>query len=112
MRVVTVVGVPVEGSPGPVVDRVVTPVPVGAPADIVGCIDEPDHRPGSNFIVCGSYHGHVVSVDCIALITGIGRLCIYGFHNVVPSVKILITDQLYPYLTVAQLLNCEDCHIL
>ena len=112
MRVISVVEVPVVGSPGPPVDRVVTPVPRGAPADVVRIVYEPDHRPGSDFIICGSYHGNIVSVDGPATVAGIRCFSIYGFNDVVSSVKRLIADELYLYRSVAELLHGEDCHIL
>ncbi len=82
------------------------------PADVEWVVDEPDHRPGSDFIVCGSYHGHVVSVDCPALVAGIRCLCIYRFYYIVSSVQRFITDKLNLHCPVADLLYGEDCDIL
>ncbi len=110
--VVTVVVVPVQRSPGPVVDRVVPPVPVGAPYYVARAVDETDHRPCSYFIVGGGNHRDIFPLDCPAPVARVGCLSIDGFNNVIPSVKSLVTDKLYLYLTVAQLLNGEDCHIL
>ena len=82
------------------------------PGDIEGVVDEPDHRPGSDFIVCGSYHGHVVCVDCPAFVAGIRCLCIYRFNYIISSVQRFITDELYLHCSVAELFNREDGHIL
>jgi len=110
--VVTVVVVPEERPPGMPVDRVVTPVPVGAPYDVAGTVDVPDHRPGCYLIVGGGDHGHIVPLDGPSGVTGIGRLSIVGLNYVIPSVKSLVADQLYLNLAVAKLLNGEYCHVL
>jgi hypothetical protein len=92
---VAVVVVPVPGPPGMPVDRVVSPVPRRVPGNVEGIEDEPDHRPGSDFIICGSYHGNIVSVDCPAPVAGIRRFSIYGFNDIVLSVEVFITHELY-----------------
>jgi hypothetical protein len=59
---VSVVVVPVVWTPWIPVDRVITPVPGRVPCYITREIYEPYQRPGCNFIVSGSYHGHILPV--------------------------------------------------
>ena len=82
------------------------------PAYIERIVYEPDHRPGSDFIVCGSYHVNVVSVDCPAIVAGISCFCIYRFNDVISSVQRLVPDELYLSRSVAELLHCKYCNIL
>jgi len=110
--VVTVVVVPEERLPGTPVDRVVTPVPTGAPYDVAWTVDKPDDRPGCYLIVGGGDNGHILPLDGPSFVTGIRRLSIVWFNNVIPSVKSFVTDKLYLDLAVTKLLNGEYCHIL
>jgi len=109
---VTVVLMPEEWSPGMPVDRVVTPVPVGAPYGVVRIVHVPYHRPGCHLIVGGGNNRHIVPLYGPAVVTGVGCLRVDRFHNVILSVKSLVTYQLYLHLAVAKLLNSEDSHIL
>ena len=110
--VITVVMVPVEWSPGMPVNRVVTPVPVGAPDYVVRTVDEPDYRPGCYLVVGGCNNSHIVPLDGAARITRVGRFRIVWFYDVIFAVKSLITYKLYLNLSVSKLLNGENCHIL
>src|SRR5665648_22027 len=109
---ISVVVVPVVRSPGIPVVRVEAPVPVRAPNHISGPVDKSYHRPGSDFIICGGYHRAICPVLCIAPVTGVGCLGVYGLHDIIPAVEIRIAYELYLYLSVTELLNGEDSHIL
>ncbi len=76
------------------------------------CVDEPDHRPGGYLIIGGRDHGDIVPGNRPPPVTGIGCLSVYRFNNVIPSVKSLVTYQLYPDFAVAKLFNGKDCHVL
>ena len=93
--VVSVIVVPVVRPPGVPVHGVVTPVPGRVPAYVVWVVDEPDHRPGSDLIICGSYHLDIVCIDCRACVAGIRCFCVNGFDDIVLSVKQLVTYELY-----------------
>lgn len=109
--VISVVVMPVVGTPGVPVYRVVSPVPGGAPYYIVGHVYEPYYRPCGNFNVSGPYNCRIVPV-CPSGITGIGCLGIIGFYYVIPSVKCFVTYKLYLYRTVAETLNGEYGYVL
>lgn len=109
--VIAIVVVPVVGSPGPPVSRVVSPVPGGPPYHISRTVDVPDHRPGSYIIIGGSDHIDIVPVD-FSGVTRIRRFCIDRFDDIIGTVKCLIPDQLYLHSTVGHLLHDENGHIL
>lgn len=78
-------------------------------------VNVPDHRPGCHLVSGCPYHRYVVTDLTPAHIAGVGCLtviCIVGFDDVVFTVKLLITNELYFYRSVLELFNSEHCHIL
>jgi len=109
---ISVVVVPVVRSPGVPVCWVVAPVPVRAPYNVGGSVDESYQRPCANFDVSCGYHCIVSPVFAVAIVSGIGCLGVVRLDNVIPPVQIRVADQLYLHLSVTKLLDSEDCKVL
>jgi hypothetical protein len=82
------------------------------PAYVVRVVYVPDHRPGSDLIICGSYHFDIVCIDCRACVAGIRCFCINGFDDIVLSVKQLVTYELYLHRSILELLYGKHCYVL
>ena len=109
---ITVVVVPVVRPPGIPVCGVITPVPVRAPYNIGGTVDESDQRPCANFNICCGDHGVVSPVIGIAPVAGIDCLSVVRLDDVIFPVQIRIAYQLYLHLSVTELLDSENGQVL
>ena len=109
---ISVVVVPVVRSPGVPVCGVVAPVPVRAPYNVCGSVDESNQRPCANFDIRGCYHCIVSPVPDVAIVPGIGCLGIVRLDDVIPSIQVRVTDQLNLDLSVTELLDSKDCQVL
>ena len=113
--VISVIVVPVIGSPGPPVVRIISPRPRRAPYYITGTIDVNNHRPGCHFIIGGGnnlYFIVVVSPIIVAHIARIGCLAVVGFDDIVWSVKGFIADDLQLNSTITKVFDGDHSHIL
>lgn len=83
------------------------------PSCVIRCIYELNHRPGSNLIVgCCNISGVPVPVPCPSRITRIRSVSVYGFNDIVSTIKSFIPYKLDLNGTIVETLNCEHCNIL
>jgi len=82
------------------------------PYNVCGHEHEPYYRPGSYLIGGRTHNGDPLIVNPAGCIARVRSLIIYRFNYVIPSVKSLVADKLYAYLSVGFLHYSENSHIL
>ena len=108
---VSIIIVPVVGPPWAPVARIISPVPMRPPNYVARPVHIPDYRPGSNIIISGGDHIYFPTI-CLSRVSGIWCFSINRFHNVIRTIKGLITNQLDLHCTIPELLHDEHSNIL
>jgi hypothetical protein len=81
------------------------------PCHIAGHEHPVKHRPREIVVVYVADVDHIVIVERITVVSGIGPVAL-RFYHVVAAVEHLVADKLYPYLVLVLALDDKDSHIL